>query len=413
MRPPRFDSGDERALIPAGTRAGSGVGSDGTILPSSNLKDRRMTRRLRMGMIGGGPGAFIGPVHRIAAELDREIELVAGAFSSNADRSRAAGEGYRIDPARAYPDVATMLAREAMRDDGIDFVTIASPNRHHLPAARLALEAGVAVMSDKPATATLAEARELAAIVAAAGRLYGLTYTYSGYPLVREARARVAAGALGAIRKAVVEYPQGWLAGAAAGKQAEWRVDPAQAGDGGAIADIGVHAFHLAEFVTGLRVTRLLADLASVVPGRTLDDDCQLLLRFEGGARGVLLASQIMLGERNALRLRVYGDKGGLDWAQESPNRLLLHHADGRTEIVQAGDAGLGAEARRATRTPGGHPEGYLEAFANLYRDFARQLRGEPGSLLPGIADGLRGMALVDLAVTASRAEAGWIDFEV
>lgn len=370
-------------------------------------------RRLRMGMIGGGPGAFIGPIHRIAAELDREIELVAGVFSSDAARSRQAGEIYRIDRQRAYGDVAAMLAAEADRPDGIDFVTIASPNRHHLPAVRLALRASLAVLSDKPATATLAEARELAGIVAHARRPYGLTYTYSGYPLVREARARVAAGCLGAVRKVVVEYAQGWLAGAAEGKQAEWRLDPARAGDGGAIADIGVHAFHLAEFVTGLRVTRLLADLASVVPGRRLDDDCQLLLRFENGARGALLASQIMTGERNALRLRVYGETGGLDWSQEQPNSLTWHYADGRTEIIQAAGPGLGSDARRAIRTPAGHPEGYLEAFANLYRDFARQLRGEPGSLLPGIEDGLRGMALVHLAVTASRNNAGWIDFEV
>jgi len=370
-------------------------------------------RRLRMGLIGGGPGAFIGPVHRIAAELDREIELVAGVFSSDPDRSRQAGDAYRIDPRRAYPDIETMLAREATRDDPIDFVTIASPNHHHLPAARLALEAGIAVISDKPATATLDEARALAQIVRQAGRPYGLTYTYCGYPLIREARARIAAGSLGVVRKVVVEYAQGWLATAVEGKQSAWRGDPAQAGVGGAIADIGVHAFHLAEFVTGSRVTRLLADLASVVPGRVLDDDCQLLLRFDNGARGALLASQIMTGERNSLRLRVYGETGALDWSQETPNSLTWRHGDGRTEILQTGDASLGDDARRATRTPGGHPEGYLEAFANLYRDFARQLRGEPGGLLPGIEDGLRGMALIDLAVTASREDAGWIDFEV
>jgi predicted dehydrogenase len=370
-------------------------------------------RRFRMGMIGGGPGAFIGPVHRIAAEMDREIELVAGVFSSNPARSRLGGESYRIDPTRVYADVATMLSSERNRDDGIDFVTIASPNAHHLPAARLALEAGIAVLSDKPATATLDEARQLAAIVGSAGQPYRLTYTYSGYPLVREARARIAAGEIGSIRKVVVEYAQGWLAGAADGKQAEWRVDPAQAGEGGAIADIGVHAFHLAEFVTGLRTTQLLADLASVVPGRVLDDDCQLLLRFDNGARGMLLASQIMIGERNGLRLRVYGDKGGMDWSQEQPNRLTLHHNNGRTEIIQAADASLSAEASWATRMPGGHPEGYLEAFANLYRDFARVLRDETGSLIPGIEDGLRGMALIHLSVHASRERAGWVKFEV
>ncbi|WP_262982726.1 Gfo/Idh/MocA family protein [Sphingobium sp. SCG-1] len=366
-----------------------------------------------MGMIGGGPGAFIGPVHRIAAELDREIELVAGSFSSDADRSRQAGEIYRVDPKRAYPDLPSMLSGEAARDDGIDFVTIATPNHNHLSAASMALESGIAVLSDKPATATFGEAKTLAAIIQRSGCAYGLTYTYSGYPLVREARARIAAGALGTVRKVIVEYAQGWLAGAAAGKQAEWRTNPAQAGEGGAIADIGVHAFHLAEFVTGLNVTQLLADLAAVVPDRALDDDCQLLLRFDNGARGMLLASQIMIGERNALRLRVYGDKGALSWSQESPNCLTLNHADNRTELLQTGDATLGSDAGWASRMPGGHPEGYLEAFANLYRDFARQLRGESGSLLPGIEDGLRGMALIHLAVTASQEEAGWINFEV
>ncbi len=369
--------------------------------------------RLRMGMIGGGPGAFIGPIHRIAAELDREIELVAGVFSSDPGRSLAAAADYRIDPERAYPDLATMFAGEAARGDGIDFVSIVSPNHHHLPAARAALAAGVAVMSDKPMTASLAEARELANLVARAGRPYALTYTYSGYPLVREARARVAAGAIGTVRKVVVEYPQGWLAGPAEGKQAEWRVDPARSGAGGCIGDIGVHAFQLAEFVTGLRVTRLLADLAAVVPGRALDDDCTILLRFDNGARGVLLASQIEVGELNGLRIRVYGDKGGIVWRQETPNELTLHSIDGRTEIVRAGDASLGSDARARSRTPGGHPEGYLEAFANLYRDFAAQLRGEAAPLLPDVAEGLRGMAFIETAVTASRDEAGWVDLTI
>lgn len=368
-------------------------------------------RRLRMGMVGGGPGSFIGPVHRIAAELDREIELVAGAFSSDPARSRQAGETYRIDPARAYPDLATMLRAEAARADAIDFVSVTTPNVHHLPAVRAALAAGLPVVCDKPATATLAEAEAMAALVAAAGLPFALTYTYSGYPLVREARARIAAGALGTVRKVVVEYPQGWLAHEDTGKQAQWRGDPARAGVGGCIADIGVHAFQLAEFVTGLRVSRILADLGTVVPGRLLDDDCQILLRFENGARGALLASQISLGERNGLRLRVYGEAGALDWRQEEPNTLVLHHPGGRTELVRAGDAALGPAARAASRTPGGHPEGYLEAFANIYRDFARQLRGEDGSLAPGMADGLRGMRLIDLAVRASRDDDGWVDF--
>lgn len=367
-------------------------------------------RRLRMGMIGGGPGAFIGPVHRIAAELDREIELVAGVFSSDAGRSREAGEAYRIDPARAYPDLATMFDREDRREDGIDFVSVVSPNHHHLPAAKAALEAGIPVMSDKPMTATLEEAQQLAGIVAGTGLPYGLTYTYSGYPLAREARYRIAAGELGTVRKVVVEYPQGWLSQPTEGKQAEWRVDPERAGAGGCIGDIGVHAFHLAEFVTGLKVTRLLADLAAVVPGRALDDDCSILLRFENGARGVLLASQIEIGELNGIRIRVYGDKAGLVWKQEEPNSLRIQHLDGRTELVRAGDPQLSVPVSRLIRTPGGHPEGYLEAFANLYRDFAKQLRGESGSLLPGAADGLRGMSFIDTAVRASTREEGWVD---
>lgn len=370
-------------------------------------------RRLRMGMIGGGPGAFIGPVHRIAAELDREIELVAGVFSSDADRSRAGGEAYRIDPARAYASLDAMFAAEKARDDGIDFVSVVSPNHHHLPASSAALRAGYPVLSDKPMTATLDEARTLAGVVAEAGLPYGLSYTYSGYPLVREARARVADGAIGTVRKVVAEYPQGWLAGEASGKQAEWRVDPAKSGAGGCIGDIGVHAFHLAEFITGLKATELLADLAAVVPNRALDDDCNVLLRFDNGARGVVLASQIEVGELNGLRIRIYGDKGGLVWRQETPNELTLHTLNGRTEVIRAADAAIGPDARAATRTPGGHPEGYLEAFANLYRDFAKQLRGEAGSLIPGIDDGLRGMAFIDTAVRASAARAGWTPLSV
>ncbi|MFN4136187.1 MAG: Gfo/Idh/MocA family protein [Novosphingobium sp.] len=369
-------------------------------------------RRLRMGMIGGGPGAFIGPVHRFAAELDREIELVAGVFSSDAGRSKAAGDSYRIDPARAYPSLDAMFRAEAARSDGIDFVAVVTPNHNHLPSARAALEAGLPVITDKPLTATLAEAHALAGLVAAAGKPFAVTYTYSGYPLVREARARIAAGEIGTVRKVVVEYPQGWLAGDAVGKQAEWRVDPARAGLGGCIGDIGVHAFQLAEFVTGLRVRELLADLAAVVPGRLLDDDCSILLRFDNGARGVLLASQIEVGELNGLRIRVYGDKGGIIWKQEEPNTLTINRLDGTCTLVRSGTGVLGADAAIRTRTPGGHPEGYLEAFANLYRDFAALVRGEAAPLLPGIADGVRGMAFIDTAVSASRDRAGWVTLE-
>jgi predicted dehydrogenase len=366
-----------------------------------------------MGMIGGGPGAFIGPVHRLAAEMDREIELVAGVFSSDAGRCKLAGESYRIAPQRAYSSLDAMFAAETAREDGIDFVAIVTPNHNHLPSARAALAAGYPVITDKPITATLAEAQTLAGLVGAAAKPFGVTYTYSGYPLVREARARIAAGEIGTVRKVVVEYSQGWLAGAAAGKQAEWREDPAQAGLGGCISDIGVHAFQLAEFVTGLSVTDLLADLDAVVPGRVLDDDCSILLHFDNDARGVLLASQIEVGELNGLRMRIYGDEGGLVWKQEMPNTLTIHRRDGRTEIVHAGGGQLGPDAASRTRTPAGHPEGYLEAFANLYRDFAAVVRGEPAPLLPGIADGVRGMTFIDTAVTASRENAGWVQLPV
>lgn len=364
-------------------------------------------------MIGGGPGAFIGPVHRIAAELDREIELVAGVFSSDPARSKAAAADYLIDPARAYGSLEEMFAAEKAREDGIDFVSVVTPNHNHLPSARAALANGLPVICDKPVTASLAEARELASAIAEAGLPFGLTHTYTGYPLVREMKARIAAGDLGTVRKVVVEYPQGWLSQPAEGKQAEWRVDPARAGAGGCIGDIGTHAFNLAEFATGLKVTRMLADLGAVVPGRRLDDDVSVLLRFDNGARGVLLASQIELGELNGLRIRIYGDKAGIRWRQEEPNRLELLHGDGRQEVINAGTDVLSNWAASRTRTPGGHPEGYLEAFANIYRDFAALLRGEEAPLLPGIEDGLRGMAFIETAVKASADEAGWVDLEV
>lgn len=370
-------------------------------------------RRLRMGMIGGGPGAFIGPIHRIAAEMDREIELVAGVFSSDPGRSREAGTIYRIEPSRAYPTLDAMFTAEAARSDAIDFVSIVSPNHHHMPAARAALAAGMPVICDKPATATLEEALELATHVAQSGLPYALTHVYSGYPLVRESRKRIADGALGNIRKVVVEYPQGWLAGAATGKQAEWRVDPVLSGPGGCIGDIGTHAFQLAEFVTGLRVTEILADLGTVVPGRKVDDDCTVLLRFANGARGVLLASQIEIGEMNGLRIRVYGDKAGLVWRQEAPNSLLLHTLDGRSEIIHAGGSQLGPDAMARTRTPAGHPEGFLEAFANIYRDFAALLRGETAPMLPGIEAALRGMTFIETSVKASKERSGWVPFKV
>jgi predicted dehydrogenase len=305
-----------------------------------------------------------------------------------------------------------MFAAERERADGIDFVTIATPNHTHLPIARAALEAGIAVMSDKPATATLSEARALAVAVDAAQVPYALSYTYSGYPMVRQARAMIAAGAIGPVRKVVAEYLQGWLAEpieAEGNKQADWRTQPEKSGLGGAIGDIGVHAFHLAEFVTGLAVQTLCADLAAVVNGRTLDDDASVLLHFDNDARGVLLASQVAVGEANGLSLRLYGTRGALIWRQENPNRLEHCHLDGRIEVLTAGMGGLSPLAMNAARLPAGHPEGYLEAFANLYRDFARRLRGEAVATLPGIGDGLRSMRFVERAVIASRDRLGWV----
>jgi predicted dehydrogenase len=379
-----------------------------------------VSRKLRMGMVGGGPGAFIGPVHKIAAELDGKIELVAGAFSQSAERSRAAGAGFAIDPARAYSSYDAMFEAEKQRTNGIDFVVIATPNHLHLPVAKAALGAGIAVMSDKPATATYDEVLELESVVNKAALPYGLTHTYAGYSLVREARALLAAGALGPIRKVAVEYLQGWLSApleASGQKQAAWRSDPALNGPGGCIGDIGTHAFHLVEYVTGLKVTSIHAALATVVAGRRLDDDCNALLRLEGGSSGTLMASQVAAGERNGLRLRVYGEKGSIEWRQEDPNRLSVKWLDGPEEIRHAGGGYLGADARAVTRLPGGHPEGYIEAFAVLYREFADGLvawRQDPSQAmpvtLPGIQAGVRGMRFIERAIESSRTES-WVNF--
>jgi predicted dehydrogenase len=377
-------------------------------------------RKFRMGMVGGGPGAFIGPVHKMAAELDGKIELVAGAFSQSAERSRGAGVGFGIDPGRAYADYREMIGAERERKDGIDFVVIATPNHLHLPVAAAALDAGFAVMSDKPATATFDEVLELEAAVAKAGVPYALTHTYAGYSLVREARAICASGKLGAIRKVAVEYLQGWLSTpleATGQKQAAWRSDPKLNGPGGCIGDIGTHAFHLVEYVIGARVTSLNAALRTVVPGRRLDDDCNALLRMENGATGTLMASQVAAGEGNGLRLRVYGENGSIDWRQEDPNRLRVKWVDGPEEIRHAAGGYLSSDARAVTRLPGGHPEGYIEAFAVLYREFAEGLMawkdGKPNALpetLPGIMAGVRGMRFIERAIESSRTES-WVEF--
>jgi predicted dehydrogenase len=377
-------------------------------------------RKLRMGMAGGGPGAFIGPVHRIAAELDGRIELVAGAFSQSAERSQAAGESYRIQADRAYANYQQMLEAERKRPDAIDFVAIVTPNHLHLPVAVAALNAGFPVMSDKPATATYAEAVALEKTVRERGLPYGLTHTYAGYALVREARALCASGALGPIRKIAVEYLQGWLSRpieTTGQKQAAWRSDPALSGPGGCIGDIGVHAFHLLEYVTGLEVVSLNASLLSVVPTRKVDDDCTAMLKLNNGATGALIASQVAAGEGNGLRLRIYGEVGSLEWRQEDPNRLRVKWLDRPEEIRHAAGSYLSEHARAVTRLPGGHPEGYLEAFAVLYREFADALeawqagqKNPVPSTLPGIVAGVRGMRFIDRAIESSHRQS-WIEF--
>jgi predicted dehydrogenase len=372
-----------------------------------------------MGMVGGGPGAFIGPVHRIAAELDGRIELVAGAFSSSAEKSRIAGASYRIDPARAYGSYEEMIAQEKQRPDGIDFVVIATPNSTHLPIAKAALEAGIPVMSDKPATATYDEVLELETAVKQSGLPYGLTHTYAGYGLVRDARSLCAAGELGGIRKVVVEYLQGWLSEPleeTGQKQAHWRVDPKISGPGGCIGDIGTHAFHLVEYITGLDVIALQGTLRSVIESRPVDDDCTAMLKLSNGAQGILIASQIAAGEGNGLRIRVYGEKASLHWQQENPNTLLVRRNSGPDETRHAAAGYLSADARAVTRLPGGHPEGYFEAFAVLYREFAdwleawRATKAVAPATLPGIRAAVRGMRFIERAIESNKS-GNWVEF--
>ncbi len=383
-----------------------------------------MSNKVRMGMVGGGEGAFIGAVHRMAAALDGQIELVCGALSSEPERSLRSGAALFLPAERIYSDYQTMLSQEAAlpEHERMQFVAIVTPNHLHFPVAEAALRAGFHVMSDKPATFNLAEALQLRDIIATTGLLYGLTHTYTGYPLIKEAKARVASGDLGTIRKVVVEYSQGWLANREedeGNKQAAWRLDPARAGVSSCMGDIGVHAANLAEYVTGARIHELCADLTAFVDGRQLDDDGSILLRFDSGAKGVLTASQISVGEENALTLRVYGDKGGLEWLQEEPNTLWLKWPDRPTERLRTGGAYLSALAQENTRTPKGHPEGYIEAFANVYMAFIGQIRAcaagesltERVADCPGIDDAIRGMTFIELAVEASASTVKWHSF--
>ena len=370
---------------------------------------------LRMGMVGGGQGAFIGAVHRFAARLDGEIELVCGAFSRSEENTKATGAALGLDPTRCYADFEAMMREEAAlpADRRMEFVSIVTPNHMHFPVAKAALEAGFHVLSDKPATLNTDEARRIAAILEDTPELhYGLTHTYLGHPMVREMQAIVADGGIGSVRKVFVEYIQGWLNRDIDGKQAEWRVDPTRSGAAGAIGDIGTHAHNLAEFVTGQTITTVAADLTAFVPGRKLDDDGSALFRMSGGAKGVLSASQVCVGKENTLTLRVFGESGGLEWNQEEPNTVLRHYEDRPTEVLRAATGFLHDGTSAMFRTPAGHPEGYLEAFANIYLEFAAAVRGE-GEPSAGIGGALRGMAFIDAMVESSANDAAWTEITV
>ena len=375
-------------------------------------------RRIRLGMVGGGEGAFIGGVHRIAARLDDRYDSVAGALSSTPEKAARSGAALGLDPERSYPDFATMARAEALRPDGIEAVAIVTPNHMHGPAILAFLEAGIHVICDKPLTTSLDEARSLKAAVDRSGRIFALTHNYTGYPLVRQARAMVAAGEIGRLRVVQVEYPQDWLAERledTGQKQAAWRTDPARTGAGGCIGDIGTHAFNLAEFIAGTEVDALCAELTTFVEGRRVDDDAQILMRWRDGSKGMLWASQVSPGHENGLKIRVYGTKGGLEWVQAEPNRMIWSPLGANQQIVTRNGAGADAANRRMSRIPGGHPEGYLEAFANLYTEIAEAIvaardggKPSPDVLYPTIDDGVRGLAFIEAAIRSSGAGGVW-----
>lgn len=382
-------------------------------------KQQTAHRKLRLGMVGGGEGAFIGAVHRIALRMDDQFELVAGAFSSDAERAKLSALSLGVSAERAYGSFEEMAKAEAARADGIDAVVIVTPNHMHGPAAKAFLNAGIHVICDKPLTTTVQEAEELVKLVRDSGKLFILTHNYTGYPMIRQARAMVASGDLGEIRLVQVEYPQDWLTEAveqSGQKQAAWRTDPKRSGAGGCIGDIGTHAYNLAAFVSGLKLEALLAQLTSFVPGRALDDDCQIMLRYRGGARGSLWASQVAVGHENGLKLRVYGTKGGIEWVQADPNYLWFTPFGEPKRLITRGGAGALPEAARVTRVPGGHPEGYLEGFANIYAEAARALRSaidhtplDPAVVYPTVQDGLDGMKFIAAAVQSSNNGNIWV----
>jgi len=382
----------------------------------SRFADR--TGPIRLGMVGGGQGAMIGAVHRVAARLDGQFELVAGALSSTPEKAQASAADIGLPADRTYSDFVEMAKREARLKDGIEAVSVVVPNHMHLPVAREFLKRGIHVICDKPLTGTLADAKKLATAAGKAEAQFILTHNYTGYPLVREAQARIARGDLGDLRLVQVEYAQDWLAEApeADNKQAAWRTDPARSGAGGATGDIGTHAWNLMRFVTGLTPEALAADLQSFVPGRALDDNAHVMLRFAEGARGMLWCSQVAAGEENNLSLRVYGTKAGIEWRQENPNQLFVTPLGGTTQIVTRASAATTEGSRRLTRIPPGHPEGFLEAFANIYGEAAQAITaartGAPlpeGVTFPSIADGVEGVAFVDACVRSSNRNAAWM----
>ncbi len=385
-----------------------------------------MNRKLRMGMVGGGKGAFIGAIHRIAANMDGMIELVCGALSTSPEKADESGRMLFLEESRIYHSFEDMIIKESQlsADQRMDFVTIVTPNHAHFTPAMMALDHGFHVVIDKPISFTLDEAKQLKKKVEQTGLLLLLTHTYAGYPMVKQAKQLVKPGELGKIRKILVEYPQGWLSRLSEkdnNPQAAWRTDPKRSGKSGCMGDIGTHAAHLAEYISGLKIRKLCADLSIVVEGRLLDDDGNVLLRFDNGANGVLVASQIAAGEENALKIRVYGEKGGLEWAQQEPNTLILKWLDHPVQILRTGGHNLSNYAAFNSRTPAGHPEGYLEAFGNLYRNFALCLSARiegttpPAEALdyPSVDEGIRGMAFIDNVVKSSSSNEKWTNFEV
>jgi predicted dehydrogenase len=375
--------------------------------------------RIRLGMVGGGEGAFIGAVHRIAARLDDHYDLVAGALSASPDKAMRSAAAIGLAPDRSYPDFTTMARSEAARPDGIEAVAIVTPNHQHAPVAEAFLQAGIHVICDKPLTATLEEALRLRDKVRASGLIFAVTYNYSGHPLVRHARAMVEGGELGAIRVVQVEYAQDWLAGpleATGQKQADWRTDPARSGAGGCVGDIGTHAWQLAHFVSGMMPAQILAEATTFVPGRRVDDNMQILLRYPNGARGALWASQVAPGQNNGLRLRLFGEKGALEWGQEEPNNLVWSPLGEPPRLIGRGTAAMNASGQRVSRIPAGHSEGYLEAFATIYSEVAAAILArrtdaaiEPAVTFPTIEDGFAGVAMVDAALRSSAAGGVWV----